>query len=115
MHEAEVGFAIKTGLVGKLSDLIKGIDLLITLKLPLSRSQHTTIVSAYAFTMTSRMKSKLRNYRFHKTHRDATSSVSSTTDYYNISMTRIRDLLDSWLRNKAEEIQSLEQWHEVVP
>ena len=30
MHEAGVGFAIKTGLVGKLSDLPKGIDLLMT-------------------------------------------------------------------------------------
>ena len=57
MHEAGEGFAIKTGLVGKLSGLPKGIDLLMTLKLPLSGNQHT--ISAYAITMTSQMKSKL--------------------------------------------------------
>ena len=50
MHEAGVGFAIKTGLVGKLSGLPKGIDLLMTLKLPLFGNQHTTIISAYAIT-----------------------------------------------------------------
>ena len=59
MHEAGVGFAIKIGLVGKLSDLLKGIDHLMTLKLPLSGNQHTTIISAYAIMMTSQMKSKL--------------------------------------------------------
>ena len=47
MHEAGVGFAIKTGLVGKLSGFPKGIDLLMTLKLP------------YAIMMTSQMKPKL--------------------------------------------------------
>ena len=40
MHAARVGFAIKTGLVGKLSCLLKGIDLLLTLKLLLSGNQH---------------------------------------------------------------------------
>ena len=43
MHEAGVGFAIKTGVVGKLSGLPKGIDLHMTLKLPLFGNQHTTI------------------------------------------------------------------------
>ena len=59
MHEAGVGFTIKTGIVGKLSGLPKGIDLLMTLKLPLSSNLHTTIISAYAITMISQMKSKL--------------------------------------------------------
>ena len=55
---AKEKFAIKTGIVGKLSGLPKGIDLLMTLKLPLSGNQHTT-TSAYAITITSQMKSKL--------------------------------------------------------
>ena len=59
MYEAGVAFAIKTGLVGKLSGLPKGIDLLMILKLPLSGNQQATIISAYAITMTSQMKSKL--------------------------------------------------------
>ena len=59
MHEAGVGFAVKTGIVGKLSCLQKGVDLLMTLKLPLSGNQYTTIISAYAITMNSQMKSKL--------------------------------------------------------
>ena len=58
MHEAGVEFAIKTGIVVKLSGLPKGIDLLMTLKLPLSGNQHATI-SAYVITMSSQMKSKL--------------------------------------------------------
>ena len=61
MHEAGVGFAIKISIVGKLSGLPKDIDLLMTLKLPLSSNQHTTIISAYAITMTSQMKSKLNS------------------------------------------------------
>ena len=53
-REAGVGFAIKTELVGKLSGLPKGInDRLMTLRLPLSGNKHTTIVSAYAPTMTN--------------------------------------------------------------
>ena len=59
MHEAGVGFAIKTGLVSKLSGLLKDIELVMTLIRPLSGNQHTTIISAYAITMASRMKSKL--------------------------------------------------------
>ena len=59
MHEAGVGFAIKTGLVGKLSGLSNGINLLMRLTIPLSGNQHATIISAHAITMTSQMKSKL--------------------------------------------------------
>ena len=58
VNEAGVGFDIKPGLVGKLAGLPKGIDLLMTLKLPLSGNQHATIISAYVITMTSQMKSK---------------------------------------------------------
>ena len=51
-REAGVGYAIKTGLVGKLSGLPKGInDHLMTLRLPLSGNKHATIVSAYAPSM----------------------------------------------------------------
>ena len=59
MHEAGVGFAIKTGLVSKLSCVPEDIDLLMKLILSLSGNQHTTIISAYAITMASQMKSKL--------------------------------------------------------
>ena len=53
-REAEVGFAIKSHLVSKLSGLHKGIkDRLLTLRLPLSGKKHATIVSAYAPTMTN--------------------------------------------------------------
>ena len=55
----DAGSRSKTGIVGKLSGLPKGIGLLMTLKLPLSDNQHTTVISAYAITMTSQMKSKL--------------------------------------------------------
>ena len=51
---AEVGFAIKSDLVGKLTGLPNGInDRLMTLRLPLSGNKHATIVSAYAPTMTN--------------------------------------------------------------
>ena len=54
MHEAGVGFAIKSHLVSKLSGLPKGInDRLMTLRLPFSGKRHATIVSAYAPTMTN--------------------------------------------------------------
>ena len=46
-------------IVGKLSGLPKGIDRLMTLKLPLSGNQHTAIIGACAITMTSQMESKL--------------------------------------------------------
>ena len=59
MHEARVGFAIKTGLVDKLSGLLNDTDLFMTLKLPLSGNQYATIISACAITMTIQMKSKL--------------------------------------------------------
>ena len=53
-REAEIGFVIKTDLVGKLSRLPKGIsDRLMTLSLPLSGNKHTTSPSAYAPTMTN--------------------------------------------------------------
>ena len=52
--EAGVGFAIKSDLVRKLIGLPNGInDRLMTLRLPLSGNRHTTIVSAYAPTMTN--------------------------------------------------------------
>ena len=53
-REEDVGFAIKSDLVGKLSGLPTGInDRLMTLRLPLSGSKHAIIVSAYAPTMTN--------------------------------------------------------------
>ena len=44
----------------------------------------------------------------HKAYLRNTSSVSSKTAYSNICMTqtRLRDMQDSWLRKKADEIQS---------
>ena len=51
-REAGVGFAIKTDLVGKLSGHPKGIDRLMTLRVPLSGNKHATIISAHAPTMT---------------------------------------------------------------
>ena len=56
-HEAGVGFAIKSDLVGKLSGFPNGInDRLITLRRPLSGNKRATIVSAYAPTMTYLMR-----------------------------------------------------------
>ena len=57
----DAGIRSRTGLVGKLSGFPKGIDLITTLKLPLSDNQHTTIISAYAITMTRQMKSRLNS------------------------------------------------------
>ena len=59
MHESGVGFAIITGLDGKLSGLPKGIDRPMTPTLPLSGNQHASIISAYSITMTSHMKSTI--------------------------------------------------------
>ena len=42
----------------------------------------------------------------HKAYLRNTSSVSSKTVYSNICKTRLRDMQDSWLRKKADEIQS---------
>ena len=45
----------------------------------------------------------------HKAHQDDTSSVSKKAAYNNICKTvqnRLRDMQDSWLSKKAEEIQS---------
>ena len=45
----------------------------------------------------------------HKAHQDDTSSVSKKAAYNNICKTvqnRLRDIQDSWLSKKAEEIQS---------
>ena len=45
----------------------------------------------------------------HKSHQDDTSSVSKKAAYNNICKTvqnRLRDMQDSWLSKKAEEIQS---------
>ena len=48
-REQDVGFAIKSHLVSKLSGLPKGInDHLMTLGVPLSGKRHAAIVSAYA-------------------------------------------------------------------
>ena len=59
MHESGEGFAIITGLGGKLSGLPKGIDRPMTLTLPLSGIQHASIISAYAITKTSQIKSTM--------------------------------------------------------
>ena len=48
-------------------------------------------------------------YCLHKAHQDDTSSVSKKAAYNNICQTvqnRLRDMQDSWLSKKAEEIQS---------
>ena len=56
-ERGNAGSRSRTGLIGN-SGLPKGIALLMTLKVPVSDNQHTTIISAYAVTMTSQMKSK---------------------------------------------------------
>ena len=48
-------------------------------------------------------------HRLHKAHQDYTSSVSKKAAYSNICktvQTKLRDMQDSWLRKKTEEIQS---------
>ena len=48
-------------------------------------------------------------HRLHKAHQDDTSSVSKKAAYSNICktvQTKFRDMQDSWLRKKTEEIQS---------
>ena len=60
---------------------------------------------------------------FHKAHQDDTSSVSKKAAYNNICKTvqnRLRDMQDSWLSKKAEEIQSfadrkdMKKFHEAL-
>ena len=54
IHEAVVGFATKTGLVGKLSGIPKGINYhLMRLTRPLSCNKNVTIIITNALTMTS--------------------------------------------------------------
>ena len=51
-REAGVGFAIRTSIVPKLETLPKGFgDRLMSLRLPLARNTHLTLISAYAPTM----------------------------------------------------------------
>ena len=48
-------------------------------------------------------------HRLHKAHQDDTNSVSKKASYTNICKTvqsRLRDIQDSWLSKKAEEIES---------
>ena len=48
-------------------------------------------------------------HRLHKAHQDDTSSASKKAAYSNICktvQTKLRDMQDSWLRKKTEEIQS---------
>ena len=48
-------------------------------------------------------------HRLHKAHQDDTSSVSKKAAYSNVCktvQTKLRDMQDSWLRKKTEEIQS---------
>ena len=48
-------------------------------------------------------------HRLHKAHQNDTSSVSKKAAYSNICKTvhtKLRDMQDSWLRKKTEEIQS---------
>ena len=48
------------------------------------------------------------NHRFHKAHRDDTTSVSKKAGYSNICKTvqnMLRTMPDSWLCKKSEEIQ----------
>ena len=63
-HEAGVGFAVKTALVGKLAGPPNGVnDRLMTMKLLLSFGRkHLTIISAYARTMTNSDEVKFKFY-----------------------------------------------------
>ena len=63
-RESGVGFAIKTALVNKLTDIPKGVnDRLMTMKMPLCNTQrHVHIISAYAPTMTNPDDVKARFY-----------------------------------------------------
>ena len=75
-REAGVCFAIKSGLVGKLTGLPNGInDYLITLRLPLSGNKHANIVSAYAPTMTDPDEVKDKFYD------DLDNIISCNTSY----------------------------------
>ena len=63
-REAEIGFAVKTALVGKYAGPPKGVnDRLMTMRLPLCRGRKfITIVSAYAPTMTNPDENKDKFY-----------------------------------------------------
>ena len=63
------------------------------------------------------------NHRVHKAHQDDNSSVSKKAAYSNICKTvqaKLRDMQDSWLRRKTEEIHSLadrkdmKKFHDVL-
>ena len=72
-REAEVGFAIKSDLVGKLSGLQIGInDRLMTFRLPLSGNKHAPIFKPYAPTMTNPDEVKNKFY-------DALDNIISAT------------------------------------
>ena len=62
-REAGVGFAIRSNLVSKLTSLPKGLnDRLMHMRVPLKGKCHTTIISAYAPTMTNPEETKERFY-----------------------------------------------------
>ena len=63
-HEAGVGYAIKTSLVGKLACPLKGVnDCFMTMRLPLHHGKKfATIISAYAPTMTNADETKDKFY-----------------------------------------------------
>ena len=62
-REAGVGFAIRRNIGSKLHELPQGInDRLMTLRLHLHGSRHTTIISAYAPTLVSDEEEKQRFY-----------------------------------------------------
>ena len=59
-------------------------------------------------------------HRLHKVHQDDTSSVSMKAAYSNICktvQTKLRDMQDSWLRKKTEEIQAfadMKKFHDAL-
>ena len=58
---------------------------------------------------TNWQKTQPKNSALHKAHQDDTSSVSKKTAFSNLCKTgqnRLKDMKDSWLNKKAEDIQS---------
>jgi hypothetical protein len=62
-REAGVGFAIQNSLLSKLPSAPKGVhDRLMTLRIPLAKKKHATLISAYAPTMNNTDEAKERFY-----------------------------------------------------
>ena len=70
---------------------------------------HNSIISHLPTHYKSPVFTSRRKHCLHKAHQDYTSSVSKKAAYNNICKTvqnRLRDMQDSWLSKKAEEVQS---------